>query len=432
VDLQNDYEILYQKYKESYLKDPQQYEKQRLSLSVADILEYDRASVRWRAFLEKDQELYTDTLAPFEYLLFDTFAKEDFKKYKELVHVYRDEYFSYSKRSVSYEFILGATQSDEEQLAQQIVLEGDLTPLELLQGEIQAQLDKLDKNSRKEEKQLLNAYEKKCNTVFMHIQRYTTMLQKLLSDYTPLLYTKQTYMPKTHFQNTFDLLDKDELALYIQESPNLNTSADIKYIRALIQNKVFHNNIQAEQKIQNIAHSQKRELLLQYAVQEQEILSLYEVLVSTYMAKSGIKLDFLEVNAPFELYFDNYFADFNKKTEYYKRYYVGRKEDIVDTPYYIKMHTATEEKLVIEAYNYEEMLQTKREAYINDRYAFGELVHLKEEYILEAESLIDEFLKYGAIYIKEIHENEKDMKQHKENVQRFRTKFLAGKTDGLV
>jgi len=422
---------LYEEYKNIYKEDSSRAKELNSTFDMPIPEVWDKESVRLRAFLDRDSDFYEKSLAPFEFSLKKHFTNDDQTKYEELITVYRDEFFSYSERSASYGFLLGS-ENDMDSLAQEIALEQESEPIKHFVFSWQKRIEELKSknidtvdvtNLRMQEKEILQEFSDALSMLIYTINNYSKSLEILLSDYTAITLQTASYALQTYFENMYDLSDEIDLVEYLktQEKPNIEN--DIAHIRAIIQSKISNNNKEAELAQKNATQTTMGEILLEFASYEQDIVSHYRSLVAKYFSYIGVKGDFLLINEPFELYFDNYFADFENTLSYYKLFYKEIEKPLTQTPYYLKMFNATQAKISMLNLNIEEVMHETKKAYISKRTNLIELKLVKREYSQEFDILLSEFKRYGELYIKEIKSNQADLEEHSANIAEIQERF---------
>ncbi|MDF1878137.1 hypothetical protein JHD46_00630 [Sulfurimonas sp. SAG-AH-194-C20] len=430
----NDYSKLYEEYKDVYKQDRAKAKELNSNFDMPMPETWDRDSVRLRAFLDRDSKFYVTTLSPFEFYLKKQFTNDTQAAYEALVFIYRDEYFSYNDASVSYGFVL----NDENELislAQEYTLEQDKELMKQYLYPWQKKLDVLKSENikienitllRMQEKLLLQEYENSFSVLVSLTNKYAKALKTLLLEYSSVEINSDEYTLQTYFNHMFDLSDEVDLIEYIKTQEllkSVNVVSDITQIRVLIQKQISDNNKEAELAQCGATHETMGELLLEYASFEQEIVTQYRTLVSKYLSYLSVQGNFLLINEPFEVYFDNYFADFENTLNYYKLFYKEIQKSLTETPYYMKMYNATQAKISILNLNIQEAMHETKKAYISKRSHLTDLKIIQREYSQEFDILLGEFTRYGEMYIKEIKSNEADLKEHKVNIAELQERF---------
>ena len=438
----NDYLKLYEEYRGIYKQDRAKAKELNSTFDMPIPETWDREGVRLRAFLDRDSNFYENTLSSFEFYLKKYFTNEEQTKYEELIIVYRDEYFSYHDRTLSYGFILNNT-DELVSLAQEYALEQDREVLKQYLYMWQKKLDLLKVENieiqnithlRMKERLLIEDYKHSFSTLISTANKCANSLKTLLLEYSYLEINKDDYTLQSYFQDMFDLSDVVDLIEYIkiqEMNKTVNPSNDIAQIRVLIQKQISDNNKEAELAQHGATHETMGELLLEYASFEQEIVTQYRTLVSKYLSHLAIEGDFLLINEPFEVYFDNYFADFENTLNYYKVFYKDVEKALTQTHYYVKMYNATQAKVSILNLGTEEAMHETKKAYISKRSHLTDLKMIQREYAQEFDILLEEFKRYGEMYIKEIKSNEADLLEHKANVTELQERFDLREENGF-
>ena len=438
----DDYVKLYEEYKAVYKQDRDKAKELNSTFDMQLPKKWDQESVRLKAFLDREHSLYVSELAPFEYLLKSYFHDDEQSEYEKLVRIYRDEYFLYQQRVPSYGFILNS--SDELiSIAQEYALEQDEEVLKQYLYRWQKKLDLLKSENvhshnitelRMQESVLLSEYEHSFSMLTSTFNKYAKSLSILLQEYSYNTINKDIFRLTTYFQDMFNLLDDVDLLEYAQlqeKQKSLHPQRDITQIRALIQKEISENNKQAELAQFEATDESMGEILLKYASREQEIVSLYRGLVTKYLSCLALEGDFLLVNRPFELYFDNYFADFENSLNYYKVLYKDVTKPLTQTPYYVKMYNATEAKVSVLNLATQENMEEIKKAYISERTHLTDLKVIERKYAQEFDILLGEFERYGEMYIKEIQSNANDLQEHKKNIDALRARLDLREENGF-
>ena len=432
-DLSNksNYLKLYEEYKERYKEDRLKAKELNSSFDMPLPEIWDEQSVHLRAFLDRDSSFYAQTLSPFEFSLKKRFSHQEQDRYEELVSIYREEYFSYQERDLSYGFFL-KDEDDLELMAQEYALEQDGELLKQFTLSWQKNIQELKSENiqakdfrelRFKEKSIVQDFEHTLSRLVYSANRYSRDLAKLLSDYEMRLLRTEEYSLELHFSSLYDLGDGLDLVEYLQVQKRSNVTSDIGEIREIIQTKISHNNKEAELAQKDATQESMGDILLEFASNEQEIVTLYRSLVTKYFSFLGVEGDFVLINEPFELYFDNYFADFANSLRYYKYIYAQREDPLTQTPYYLKMFNATQAKVSMLNLNIEESMHEIKKAYISKRHYLTELKLTQREYSQEFDTLLEEFKRYGDLYIKEINDNKYDLEEHHANVAHLQERF---------
>jgi len=447
------YITLYDKYKTIFNEDAHKAQELNLTFDMPLPQQWDKHSIKLRAFLDRDYDFYIDNLAPFEYLLKNHFEKnysEDYistnKEYEEFINIYRDEYFKYQQRYPISTYFLAldielenydyTSQSHLYTLAKEYMFEYDNSLFEHLRSFFQNKVDahkqdNLDiQNSLTQkltEKALLNNYKESHSKLSLYINKHSRDIANLLKEYKKIE-LKLEYAPlKNYFQDIYDFGDEADLVNYLQtlELPpnNATIKNDISRIRAVIQNKISLNNKEAELASVNLSSQELGVTLLKHASLEQDIITHYRSLISRYYTFLGIEGDFLLINEPFELYFDNYFADFEQKLEYYKIFYKEKDSPFLQTPYYNKMLNSTGAKISVINLNTLQEIEDIKRAYIDKREYLTDLTRIKREYQHEIEILFDEFFRYGELYLKELNADTTQIQQHSQNLLELKKRY---------
>jgi len=438
----SNYVKLYEEYKSIYKQDKEKAKELNTTFEMPIPEIWDKESVRLRAFLDRESNFYVQALSPFEFYLKSNFLKEEQGKYEELIVVYRDEYFTYNDRTLSYGFVL-SEESELVSIAQEYVLEQDRELLKQYCYRWQKKLDLLKSENiqvenitllRMKERLIIQEYINSLSIIVSISNKSAKSLKILLLEYSYIEINREEYMLQSYFQDMFDLVDAVDLIEYVKREEMqklVNPTKDITQIRALIQKQISDNNKEAELAQRGATYETMGELLLKYASFEQEIVTRYRTLISKYLSHLAIKGDFLLVNEPFEVYFDNYFADFENTLNYYKVFYKGVEKPLTQTPYYVKMYNSTEAKVSILNLNTEERMYEKKKAYISKRSYLTDLKIVEHEYSQEFDILLGEFKRYGEMYIKEIKSNDADLQEHKANSTELQERFDLRKENGF-
>ena len=394
----------------------------------------DEACVRLRALLWRDEAFYVETLAPFEFALRKALGADAQRRYERLVTVFRDEYFAFQERPPSYRFMLTETDDDIERLAQAYVLSHDETPLRLFVKEHQARLDAFAARHgesddaralRTGERELLDAYERELLRLIATIHERSRALAELLEHAAPVTLDADDYALSGRFQRLYDLLDARELEEYLGAHPDTSAEKDIALMRALTQRKIVENNREAEAKLAKTGDKTvSSEILTAFASNEQEILSRFRTQAVRYMASRPETIDAMQIEAPFDLFFDHYFADFERMLAFYKqRYATAKPQRMTQTPYYLQMLGAVRYKLTVTVLVARRERDAASARYVEDERELPKLRAVDEKAALDIENLIEEFDRYAQVYIDEIYENETDAAVHRANVEALRERF---------
>jgi hypothetical protein len=427
----DEYTKLYEKYKAVYKEDEEKAKKLNPSFDMPIPKAWTAESVRLRAFLDRERKLYISTLGDFEFRLKKLYEPQEQTLYEELVSIYRDEYFRYQQREYKNLFFLGA-KTPLEKTAKDFVLQDDSEIIIQFLYVWQEKIDRSkEKNIATDSVPVLRAKERELLQIFGHeiselvslINKYSRELAKLLSEYMPKEVSSKEYKLQSYFQNSFDLTSEKEMREYLTLHTNHNIQNDIGQIRATIQNDIYENNKIAELELAKSSVHDKGDVLLKFAIFEQDIISKYRTLAHMYFSQIQKELDFMLVHKPFELYFDNYFADFELQLQYYKELYASKQQALVHTPYYMKMFNATQAKMSITNINITAKVERMKQDYISQRSYLTELKLIRREYEQEVVILLDEFFRYGEVYIKEIRQNSEDLKIHSKNIEDLRDRF---------
>jgi len=413
------------------------------SVSEKDLLEASPkievcsvSCVRLKAFLDKSKTFYTDTIAPFEFLLLKK-CRGDKAHYEELIDVYRQTYFSYNNKDVYIGFYLEqeANESSIEHIAQAYLLNEDSYAITVLVNTSQKELDNFYLKNRNNEdtrsvrileKQLIFDIEEKFLKLQSFINKGRKSLEALLENYPYKAFDNKILAFTSYFQDSYNLLDKDDLIEYVKSFKSFTDKQiqdDIVSIRDTVQQQIISNNILVEELLASNEEVNIREVLMQYAAKEQEFVSSYRSVMISYSTLTELKLDFLQVNKPFEMYFDNYFSDFENIVEYYKYLYTNEDIEVLSTPYYNKIHTSTKEKILVLNANYANEIEESKKNYISKREALTQLKSIKREYAQEVDALLDEYMRYGELYIGAIKSNSSDNEKHKHYVVLVRQQY---------
>jgi hypothetical protein len=425
------YAALYKEYKSIYKESPDKAKNLNPTFDMPKPKVWDVQSVRLKAFLDRHRRLYVNSLGDFEYLLRKLYDAKEQKRYEELVSVYREEYFRYQDREYENLFFLNQ-ESGLVELAQNFVLRKDTVLVSAFSQTWQEKVEILKKENihtaniselRAKEREILQAYAQEISTLFSYVNNYQDELSKLLANYSIEKLTRDDYALQVYFQESFDLADEKDIIEYLALHKTPNIASNIAQIRATIQNRIYENNKLSEIEIAKASAEDMGAVLLKFATFEQDIIAKYRSLVSFYYANLQQEADFMLVNEPFELYFDNYFADFELQLRYYKELYKGSQQVLVQTPYYMKMYNSTQAKMSITNINITARVQSAKKEYISRRSYLTDLKLIRREYEQEIEILLDEFARYAQVYIKEIRPNSEDLAVHAGNIKELRKRF---------
>jgi hypothetical protein len=430
---------LYNEYKSIYKENKEKAKELNSTFSMPPVTTWSQEAIKLRAFLDREKPFYTSSLAPFEITL-QKYITSNQRKYERLVTLYREEFFSYTTRSYSNEFILKEEESLEKK-AQEFALYQDVEIIkQLFIVKWQTKLDSFKSENlnssdlpslRMSEKKILQDYSQELSNFLSMANKEAKSLAELLSSYTYDEKHTDMYKLKTYFQESYNFSDPVDIVEYAKTQTNIDVAKDIMQIRSAIQSKLFQNVEQAEKATVDVGLEEISKILMQYISKEQEILSLYTTLTTNYFATIGQEKDFLLVNEPFELFFDNHFVDFEQKLEYYKRIYKENPPALIESPYYNRIYYSTQAKLAKVNLEMTKRISQKKLSYIEKRIFLTELKVTKREYVQEVEVILDEFLRYGERYIKEINNNQDDLDKHYENIKTIITRFDLRKEYGL-
>lgn len=404
---------------------------------------YSIDCVQLRALMDKDKDLYRTTIPGFEYELL-LMEGHDSTHYQELIKAYRQGYFRFQNRNVNNVFYLKQADSSTNLhlLTQQYLLEDDDTVVEFLLNHYQSQLNDFEMaNSnntdfaylRKEEAQMLLGFRQEFLSFTRLVKITAQHLNELLSDFKIKTIDPNSFALKGAFQKRYKLLDRDELSAYLSTAQEISVRRvhdDVEALRGLTQTQILNNIIEAEAALNEATANEIEGILKCYAAKEQESVSLYRSLIRHYFSLTQAEEDFTQVHKPFEMYFDNYFADFEHILAYYAHVYKDQDIDPLTSPYYRKIYTVTHAKITITNKNYIEMMQESKAAYIRERDSLTQLTLLKHEYAQEVDSLFDEFQQFGIQYISAITDTKGVLVDHENNVSVLKEKYdLRGKNE---
>ena len=426
-------ETQYRRYKES----EELSEKIEVTSSEMPTVEKWQANcLRLRAFIDRKKQLYVDSLPNLEYQLLAQY-RDDPSTYQHLVDIYRDEYFSYQERENNSRFYLQPCEDGTSIpcQVQRILLEKDETVEPLIRNAFQQSLDTYYNEHRDDddimalrmsEKEMLMNFTQEYLGFQSQLERQSRALNALLVDFEPLTTTQHSLKLNHYFQSQYDLIDQEDLLRYLgaqEKHDELQRQSDIARIRERIQHKIIANNIDAETKLSTVAREQVGDVLMDFAAKEQQWVSYYRSLLTHYFAYINHVVDPLVFHKPFEMYFDNYFADFDNTLQYYVLLYNGQEINPMQTPYYNKIYTATKTKITVTNTNFIESIEHYKKSYISDRNALTELTQLKREYEQEIDSLIDEFKRYGTLYLSAIDKKESTLQEHLTQVTTLQNRY---------
>ena len=394
------------------------------------------ASTQLRAFLDREQELYVTELPAFEYRLLEQLY-DDPKKYRQLVDLYRESYFSYHQHFYDARFYL---EHHEETTSisfyvQEALLKDRKVVQSTMYHHFQQRVDRFYENNREakdfarvrfEEHTLLLELQQRRLEYIDLLQEKSHALSKLLLSREPVTVEAPPLTLTSYFQNRYDLIDKEDLQHYLQtlsSHDTQQTGSDIARIRDLIQQKIIDNNIEAEAKLTHDDTSNLGDILMDYAAKEQQYITHYRSLLTLYFAHISQPADFSLLYKPFELYFDNYFADFDNILKYYVHRYKDQDINALQTPYYNKIYTATKTKITVTNTNFIQEIESYKKHYISSRDALTELTQLKREYEQEIDSLIDEFRRYGELYVSALSSDDAQLTKHADQVKTLQQQY---------
>lgn len=394
------------------------------------------SSTQLRAFLDRDQELYVNELPSFEYRLLEQ-LQEDPKKYRLLIDLYRERYFSYHKRLYDARFYLEHYQERQTVsfYVQEALLKDEKNAQTTMYNYFQQTVNSFYETNREakdfanlrfqENALLLDLQQRRLEFIDL-LQQKSRALSKLLTSREPITVTEPPLALTTYFQNKYDLINKEDLQQYLQTlstHDTQQTDSDIARIRDLIQQKIIDNNIEAEEKLTHDDAANLGTILMDYAAKEQQWITHYRSLLTLYFAHISQLADFALLYKPFELYFDNYFADFDNILKYYVHLYKDQHINALQTPYYNKIYTATKTKITVTNTNFTQEIESYKKHYISSRDALTELTQLKREYEQEIDSLIDEFRRYGALYVSALSRDETLLSEHLDQVKTLQEQY---------
>ena len=426
-------ETQYRRYKER--KDLLE-EIETTSYEMPTVEKWQANCLRLRAFLDQNKQLYIETIPNLEYQLLAQY-RDDLPTYQHLVDIYRDEYFSYQARENNSRFYL---QPCEEGTSiscqvQRTLLEKDETVEPLMLNAFQRSLDTYYNEHRDDddimalrmsEKEMLMDFTQEYLGFQSQLERQSRALNALLADFEPVTTTQYSLKLNHYFQSQYDLINQEDLLRYLgrqERDDEVQRQSDIGRIRERIQHKIIVNNIDAETKLSTVAREQVGDVLMDFAAKEQQWVSHYRSLLTHYFAYINEMVDPLVFHKPFEMYFDNYFADFDNTLQYYLLLYNGQEIDPMQTPYYNKIYTATKSKITVTNTNFIESIEHYKKSYISNRSALTELTQLKREYEQEIDSLIDEFKRYGTLYLSALDKKGSTLQEHLTQVAALQERY---------
>jgi len=434
LDKRQVYEERYQEYRRRSVEE-------ELTLSVLDVEmplveEWVDTAVRLRAFLDREHHLYVDAIAPFEYRLLREYKGEE-RGYQALVDIYREEYFLYQQRDNSSRYYLpfNTEENAKAQLSHDYLLLGDDTLVASLFVTFQQELDthyteNIDNESikalRQNEAQMLLAFKAEYLALKRQISIDRKMLKLLLETPPDKSLEPSEYPLKSYFAQAYDLLDSDDLVSYLETIDTFTdeqVDSDIARLRSLVQEKIIANNVDAETELAKVTTRDVGEVLTRFAAKEQALLTAYRAQVVNYFAYTHAEEKFIVVHKPFEMYFDNYFADFEQILKYYVLLYREVSVNPLETPYYNKIYTTTKNKILATNANYAEAIEESKLNYISKRQTLTQLKLIKREYEQEIDALLDEYSRYGKLYIHAVSEDASYSAEHQQQVAQLRLQY---------